>query len=321
MRKVIFECRTGSHLYGTNTPPSDEDFCGIFLPDVSDVLGLGSPPDELNLGTRKEPGTANKPGDVDCKHIILRKFIKMLGEGQPLALEMLFAPPACVAVKTEEWESIKPMLLAAVRGTAGVAPFLGFARAQAHRSTMRIETFTLLHDMTRFFDGFSNESLNTPLKVWAPEMLHEFGCRGLKKETNDRGAELLVVAGRRYDFGLKTKFFLGCVLDSLQQNGSRVRLAAGEGIDNEALMHAYRLCHEAEEFVTTGHITLPLPAETVAFLLSVRRNERDDDDHLSILNEKIQRVEALSPKRDANWASLRDIHFATLMAHFQLGVR
>lgn len=38
----ILLIRCGSHLYGTNTPESDEDFVGVFIPDTPYLLGLNT---------------------------------------------------------------------------------------------------------------------------------------------------------------------------------------------------------------------------------------------------------------------------------------
>ncbi len=36
----ILEIKVGSHLYGTNTPTSDIDYSGIFLPNKALVFGF-----------------------------------------------------------------------------------------------------------------------------------------------------------------------------------------------------------------------------------------------------------------------------------------
>ena len=37
---MILKFRVGSHLYGTNTPESDEDFSGVFMPHENTVFGF-----------------------------------------------------------------------------------------------------------------------------------------------------------------------------------------------------------------------------------------------------------------------------------------
>jgi len=41
-KNCILEIVTGSQLYGTATPESDEDFIGIFMPPKEYILGLKS---------------------------------------------------------------------------------------------------------------------------------------------------------------------------------------------------------------------------------------------------------------------------------------
>ena len=53
--KVIMLCRFGSHLYGTDTPESDTDYKGIFMPTKEMVL-LGKIPKSINNNKKKAEG-------------------------------------------------------------------------------------------------------------------------------------------------------------------------------------------------------------------------------------------------------------------------
>ena len=44
--KVIVKAIAGSHLFGTNTPESDIDYKGIYLPEPKDII-LGKFKDQL----------------------------------------------------------------------------------------------------------------------------------------------------------------------------------------------------------------------------------------------------------------------------------
>jgi hypothetical protein len=39
-RNKIFEIRVGSHLFGTSTPESDEDYFGVFMPGPELLYGF-----------------------------------------------------------------------------------------------------------------------------------------------------------------------------------------------------------------------------------------------------------------------------------------
>ena len=60
----ILEIRVGSHLYGTNTENSDEDFSGIVLPTMEEIFGFEHM-DEIDVGVKDK--------DVNGKNIRLRK--------------------------------------------------------------------------------------------------------------------------------------------------------------------------------------------------------------------------------------------------------
>lgn len=71
--------RTGSHMYGTATPDSDEDFRGFVIPTP-----------EYLLGRRTFEQAESK--DPDWVVWSLAKFIKLLEIGSPNVYELLFAP-------------------------------------------------------------------------------------------------------------------------------------------------------------------------------------------------------------------------------------
>lgn len=69
--------RTGSHAYGTNTPESDSDYRGVFLPAATDLLGLH----HCRHVERKEP-------DIVLKG--LDDFVRLALNANPNILEQLF---------------------------------------------------------------------------------------------------------------------------------------------------------------------------------------------------------------------------------------
>jgi hypothetical protein len=75
--------------------------------------------------------------------------------------------------------------------------------------------------------------------------------------------------------------------------GTRSNAAAKEGIDVKSLMHAYRLLFEAEEFLITGSISLPLKKEDIEFLTEIRLRNPNilAMDHFKLITEKIDYLE------------------------------
>lgn len=90
---LIVLMQFGSHLYGTDSPDSDVDFKGIYLPTQEQIL-LNQIPKSVSYKTKstKEEGVKNTSEDIDCQVYSLHYFLKLAAEGQTVALDMLHAP-------------------------------------------------------------------------------------------------------------------------------------------------------------------------------------------------------------------------------------
>jgi predicted nucleotidyltransferase len=83
--KTILKARVGSHLYGLDTKFSDEDFLGVFMRPVKELLGFGN---EEETYVKKDP---------DFTQHELKKFMYLAAKGNPTVLELLFVPEYTLA--------------------------------------------------------------------------------------------------------------------------------------------------------------------------------------------------------------------------------
>ena len=90
--KVILKIRAGSHLYGLNTPTSDEDFIGVYLSTPEELLGLNHSEIIDESVVDKDETGKNTQDAVDCKYYELRKFCQLCLNANPTILELLYAP-------------------------------------------------------------------------------------------------------------------------------------------------------------------------------------------------------------------------------------
>src|ERR1700722_3040524 len=128
MNKLIFKCKFGSHMYGTNTENSDSDFKGIFIPDGKDLI-LQKATKTINETTKKNNDQKNKANDIDTELFSIQQYLKLLCEGQTLALDMLFCQDEMVLEETYEWKWIKEHKDYFIH--KGTSAFVGYTRAQA----------------------------------------------------------------------------------------------------------------------------------------------------------------------------------------------
>lgn len=319
-RKIIFKCKTGSHLYGTNLPTSDDDYLGVFLPSREDLLGLNTAPKELQENVKVTTTDRNGLGDVDCKFLSLQHFFRLCLEGQPIAIELLYAPGT---VTTPEWETImenKEMLLS----RKGIRPFLGFALSQANKSKLKGGNLLQIRNLIKELTPVNEKSLNTRtieeciegVSVTNDSVLI-YGVEVKKTIADDKKTEVLEIAGRKFNMGVRLKMFLKALVYMESRYGDRADSAAEKGVDCKSLSHAYRLVSQAEEFLTTGLLTFPRP--DADFLKEVRSGQYQTDFREEI-NEKIDYiknvVEPVSPLRPKpDFSRVEELCVGMLAAH------
>jgi hypothetical protein len=78
--RVILNARVGSHLYGLDTPESDEDYLGIFVTPTYDILRL------------RKPTQTHVTKDPDTTLHEVEKFMYLAAKGNPTVLELLYSP-------------------------------------------------------------------------------------------------------------------------------------------------------------------------------------------------------------------------------------
>lgn len=319
-RQIIFETRVGSHLYGTNRLDSDEDFQGVFIPSREDLLGIQNCPSEWSLNQKLSTTIQNQKGDVDRKFYSLKRFLDLAAEGQPGQLELFFVTPEVTVSYEPVWSKILDNIgLFLCRKS--IVPFIGFALSQAHKASIKGENLNLIRRIMQWYDtevtakGKSwtirqmveaNNGYNTQLDgTKTINLAHDIKLRTV---TNNEGFTMVEIAGKNYDIGLRLKVFVANLKELEGKYGKRARAAADNAYDYKSLMHAYRLLGEAEELLTFGKITFPLPANKVQFLKTVRDGTCGDLDHWGILNNKIDELRKIEKKsflpEEANHAAI-----------------
>ena len=211
-RKIIFETRVGSHLYGTNRPESDEDFQGVFIPSREDLLGIQNCPAEWSMNTKLSTTVQNQKGDVDRKFCSIKRFLDLAAEGQPGQLELLFATPATTVFFDPIWSKILdniPLFLC----RKSIVPFIGFALSQAHKASIKGETLNLIHEIiANYPEPIQSSWTIASVAPMVKENGAEWACiapnRRLKLVTNSYGFTTVEIGGKNYDYKLKLKTFV-----------------------------------------------------------------------------------------------------------------
>lgn len=91
--KIIFKALVGSQSQGLATPESDEDYTGVYVQDIDDIITFDY----------EEYVQINK----DEKYFEIRRFLELLMKANPSAIELLFTPEDCIIQTTPQFELLR----------------------------------------------------------------------------------------------------------------------------------------------------------------------------------------------------------------------
>lgn len=300
--RTIVNIKFGSHLYGTATPQSDLDFKAVYIPSASDIL-LQRVRGSVSESRRKAEKEKNLPGEVDRESYSLQKYLALVAEGQTVALDVLFAPEwSMTEPPAPEWQEIianRSRLL-----TKRAAAFVGYCRQQANKYGIKGSRVAAGRAALTLLDSLVERHGSTP-------KLGEFAtaveaCRGEHSDLTDiTGVSGVTirhweVCGRKMPYTSSIKTAADVMRRLVDEYGQRALMAEKqEGIDWKALSHAVRVGTQALEFLSTGHVTFPLP--NAWHVLNIKLGKlpyQSVAGEIERLLEKVEAAAAVSPLPD-----------------------
>lgn len=280
--KVLVKCVAGSHLFGTNTENSDKDYKGVYIPDADSIL-LGNYKDSKQYTTGDE-NSKNSKEDIDVELYSIRKFFKMLKNGDTAAIELLFTPEELIIEKDPLWDEIvkhRDDFL-----TSKVTGMIGYARQQAHKYGIKgsrmgelNNIITKLKEIEKLF-SFANPKLKHAWLdvVQAVDGFDHVHIIELEVSKNMQNVTVpaLDILGKKFDHHCTFPYVLGILKKVYNNYGQRAREAKkNNGIDWKALSHAARVMFQGQELLEHGYVTLPLKPEERDIVMKIKKGEMD----------------------------------------------
>ncbi len=295
MREIV-RMVYGSHLFGTNVETSDRDFKAVCLPAAEDILLQRTRKVRHNAPSKER----NLPGQEDIEFLSLQHYLKMLCEGQTIALDMAFVPEDYYVEGTREpeWYAVQNNLGRFIHSNVGT--FTGFALSQVRRYSVKAERLTAVEAAHGFFAAM--ESLHgSSTKVFQVKMdLMGMACEHSQEIMNfplilnpgrpGPGIEHFECCDRKVPMGATVKEAANIYRKASEFYGKRVRLAQQMGgQDWKAMGHAVRIVREAEELLLGGRITFPRPEAKL--LLQIRKGELAHQIVMDLIENGLERIE------------------------------
>lgn len=257
---LIFKTLAGSRLYGTNTPESDIDYRGVFLPTAEQILGFNG----------IEQIETSVP--FDSVTYALKKFLTLAADCNPNIVELLFAPiegPTCISVQPE-WKEILDFRSSFISKKAKHT-FSGYAFAQLAR--MRTHHEYITGNIPRDVDPKDYGAYKAASGNWSwPSGVEQNAYSNAHNRWTN------------YQTWLRDR------------NPYRHELEEKYGYDTKHGMHLVRLISEGEELLGTKYITLPRP--DAKFLLEVKNGLFTYDQIVQYAEDGDKRLQEVHDKSD-----------------------
>lgn len=278
MQRLLYRTVFGSHVYGTSTPDSDQDYKAIYIPERNEFVHL-SYSRTLKFQTKEDRWAKNQPGDQDEEVFSLDRFIELLLQGQMVAVDMLFIPRMFHSPTEHNaiWDEIyfnRSRFL-----HRGITSYVRYARHQAAQYGIKGSRVAAVRATLEFLAKLPpRDRLSQHLDAltqWVNEKKaddEEFISLVTKTQKNGQELLHLEVCDRMATITSQVRYVQAIYQKAFDTYGKRALAAEkNEGVDWKALMHAIRCSGEARELLTTGHITFPRP--DAMELLRIRKGE------------------------------------------------
>jgi len=267
---VLMKTVFGSHLYGLDTPNSDKDYKGIYLPTKEELL-LGTAAKSINRTTGSND-SKNGADDVDDEMYSLAYFVELALKGETVALDMLHATNPLET--SPEWE-----FLVANRDmfyTRNLKAFMGYLKRQVAKYSVK---GSRLADITKAINAIKQNWDGSPdSRLWAIfEALPE--GEYLKKvdlgvDDRNNSIRYYEVNAKRYQSTVRISEVLGLLQKMYDGYGARAKLAEkNDSIDWKAVSHAFRAGYQLYDIYMYGDFEYPL--SHTSFIKQVKAGELD----------------------------------------------
>ncbi len=303
--QLLYLTRHGSHLYGTNTPNSDVDYKGVFLPNLIDVI-MGRNFHTLNFQSKDDTNAKNTSDDVDLQLFSVQFWLnKLVKKGETEGIELLYShtnndsvvycDPIMMDVFVEKINLFDP------RNTHG---FLGFAISQVRKYFTKAERFNVMRDVRNFMmscqevdpEYFKTKRLSDVINDILARCSHDVYCF----ETNSNGIRAIQICGKVHQETIELSEFIERIDREYKKYGHRTKRSADLGNNDwKSLSHALKAIYEVSSLLRSGKIDFPLPERDL--LRSIKMGEVDLEIVQKLIFDGVNTVERLMEDFDSRY--------------------
>ena len=305
--EILYLVKFGSHLYGTATPSSDQDFKGLFLPSKKSCL-LNKAPKHFSFNSKKGD-QKNSSEDVDVQFWSLQYWLELVAKGETNALDLLYSHtyPEMIVYQDSRMQRLFRQHQSLFTASASNS-YCGYAIGQARKYGVKGSRVGVLKRVKERFDLRVRVCSVSPhvqpclismgrLKDCVESLL--LFCKDdsycfTKVLTGSNGQEkpFLVLCGAKHDLDITIEEFYGRVKSTYEEYGKRaIKAEQNDGLDYKALSHAVRALDQMTEILESGGLRYPLA--TADKLTKIKRGEYTWEQIEQMIQQGLDEVDRL----------------------------
>lgn len=251
---VIFKTIFGSHLYGTSSPESDQDFKGVYLPSKEDCY-LNRIQKSFHTTSGKQ-NQKNTKDDVDEEIYSLQYFFKLGVQGEMGVIDMIHSPCNNWIIKSDIWSTLHANRFRFY--SKNMKGYLGYVKTQTAKYGIKGSRIASIENVIKKvseYDGYKKLT-----DIWNDLPVDEFSypCKDI---INPKLPELkhYECCGKMLTETVTVDYALDILNRILKGYGDRARLAKeNTGVCWKSVSHAFRAAYQIKEILTTGDLKYPL---------------------------------------------------------------
>jgi len=284
MKKIV-RMVFGSHMYGLDTPNSDMDYKGIYLPDLDELL-LGTAAKNISF-TTGDNTSRNGAEDVDEDWMSLGEFMKLALKGETVALDMLHVNPDLVNVELDPeygyiWTEL--VKLRHLFYTKNLKSYMGYVKKQAAKYGLKGSRIANMRESIKVLEQFNVELLLSDVWYGLPE--NEYAKKIEMQTKTGQTNHFYEVNMKKYQDTNSVGYALERIQTALDSYGNRALLAEkNEGVDWKAVSHALRAGFQLRGILKSGGFSYPL--KETEYLAKVKAGELDYKTEVSNVLEAV----------------------------------
>jgi len=258
--RLLFIGKAGSKLYGTDTPTSDTDYKGIFMPSEVSLL-LQQAPENFTF-TSGDNNSANTAEDLDLDLFSFHKWVRLLAKGDTGATETLFSILTSGAV-----EYLDPVFETFIKNnfsnliTNNPYSWIGFALGQAKKYEIKGARYKELHELEQLLLKLNAEDRLVTHMTYFKDLVVKYKYINIQNlsgsRDGSRNLDYLDILGKKFSEEVTVQYVLNHVSQRVKTFGQRAKAATGD-VEWKGMSHAVRVVLQCQVLMATEVIGFPL---------------------------------------------------------------